>query len=233
MWTVDVLLEGTSYSSTCTLLTSRAHRVLVDTGLSIQEGDLRKALARRGLEPADIDLVVNTHLHLDHCGNNSLFTRAAIVMSKAEWTWTCAFYDSIFSTKTPELVVATSYPEFASHHLPTRTIRNVARLAKLFWKAERLGGLDQIRWLEATDVPAGLTVIASPGHTPHHVSIRVEAEVPTLVTGDAVLAEAATAKVRTMIPYNNAQFLATRDELLSSAAASFRDTGRRSSTVPA
>ncbi len=30
----------------------------------------------RGLGPEDIDTVVNTHPHPDHCGNNHLFTKA-------------------------------------------------------------------------------------------------------------------------------------------------------------
>lgn len=65
--------------------------VLVDTGLDEDElmvpagfyeetglkpEPLREGLSRQGLQPGDIDLVINTHLHDDHCGNNRLFTTA-------------------------------------------------------------------------------------------------------------------------------------------------------------
>ena len=34
--------------------------------------DILSQLASRGLDPADIDIVINTHLHFDHCGGNTL-----------------------------------------------------------------------------------------------------------------------------------------------------------------
>jgi glyoxylase-like metal-dependent hydrolase (beta-lactamase superfamily II) len=213
-WTVDLLLEGTPYSSSCTLLSNRTHQVVVDTGLSIQEGDLLHALRAKGLEPGDIEIVVNTHLHVDHCGNNAAFSRAAIFMSQAEWRWTDAFYTALFNSRAPERVAPEFYPEVASYGLKTRTIRNVARMARLFWKRDRLGRPEQFHWLETSNLPAGLEVLSTPGHTPHHVSIRVSAPLPVIVAGDAVLAEDAEAKIRTMIPYARAQFLATRQTLL-------------------
>src|SRR5262249_10206249 len=36
-------------------------------------------LATLGLEPGDIDLVVCSHLHPDHCGCNEFFTRATVM----------------------------------------------------------------------------------------------------------------------------------------------------------
>jgi glyoxylase-like metal-dependent hydrolase (beta-lactamase superfamily II) len=213
-WSVDVLLVGTGYSSTCTLITNDEHRVVVDTGLSVQEDDLVDALARHHLTPADVDIVINTHLHVDHCGNNSVFPRASIFASKAEWEWTHAFYEALFNTRTPEKAAPEFYPELAAHGLKTRTIRNTARMARLFWHPERLGVEARRRWLEAAKLPAGLNVLPTPGHTPHHLSIRVEAPEPVIIAGDAVLAEDADAKVKTMIPFSRAQFAATRQGLL-------------------
>jgi len=57
-------------------------------------------------------------------------------------------------------------------------------------------------------------MLPTPGHTPHHLSIRVEAPEPVIVAGDAVLAEDADAKVKTMIPFSRAQFAATRQALI-------------------
>jgi glyoxylase-like metal-dependent hydrolase (beta-lactamase superfamily II) len=41
-----------------------------------------KALADLGLEGSDIDIIVNTHSHPDHCANNRLFSRAKTVYPK-------------------------------------------------------------------------------------------------------------------------------------------------------
>jgi N-acyl homoserine lactone hydrolase len=59
--------------SSVTLITSSI-RIVVDTGLKGEEGIILDALARKGLGPEEIDLLINTHSHLDHCGNNHLFS---------------------------------------------------------------------------------------------------------------------------------------------------------------
>jgi N-acyl homoserine lactone hydrolase len=66
--------------SSVTLVTSGPRKIVVDTGLEGEEELIIDALARRGLMPGDIDTVVNTHLHPDHCGNNHLFSRAVRLM---------------------------------------------------------------------------------------------------------------------------------------------------------
>lgn len=213
-WIVTPLVEGAGYSSSCTLLTRGSERVLVDTGLSIEESELQTALSRAGLVPDDIDLVINTHLHLDHCGNNALFHRARIAFSQREWRWTDAFYTAIFSSSTPERAALEFYPELAGHGIKSRTIRNVARLARMFWSRDRLGAERQFHWLEDDPLPSGLTILETPGHTPHHVSLAVASSPPVIIAGDAVLHESLDAKVRTMIPYSAAEFAATREQLL-------------------
>jgi glyoxylase-like metal-dependent hydrolase (beta-lactamase superfamily II) len=215
LWSVDVLLEGSESSSTCTLLTGGGHRVIVDTGLSHQEDALVRALTARRLRPADVDIVINTHLHVDHCGNNSIFSNAVVLFSQREWKWTEAFYAAMFSSAAPESVMPEFYPEIALHGLKARTIRNLARLAQTFWDPARLGGELQRRWLETSALPDGLTLLATPGHTPHHVSIRVAADNPVIVAGDAVLAEAESTSIRTMVPFSRAQFAETREALLA------------------
>lgn len=69
--------------------------VLVDTGIG--EGneyiekvyapthfDLTEALKGCGVKPADIFIVINSHLHFDHCGNNQLFPDTRIYAGAAE-----------------------------------------------------------------------------------------------------------------------------------------------------
>jgi len=81
------------------LLRGEGRVALVDTGLSEDEvmdqpdferetgmraKPLTDCLAEHGLTPADVDTVVNTHLHDDHCGNNLLFENAAFHVQRAE-----------------------------------------------------------------------------------------------------------------------------------------------------
>jgi glyoxylase-like metal-dependent hydrolase (beta-lactamase superfamily II) len=64
--------------SSVTLVAIGRRRIIVDTGLA-DEGELIDlALRRLNLSPEDIDTVVNTHSHPDHCGNNHLFAEARV-----------------------------------------------------------------------------------------------------------------------------------------------------------
>ena len=75
------------------LVRSQGKTILVDTGygrklsdkayqiagLDRPNGDLLAGLERLEVSPADIDIVVNTHLHADHCGGNTLFQSQKLV----------------------------------------------------------------------------------------------------------------------------------------------------------
>jgi glyoxylase-like metal-dependent hydrolase (beta-lactamase superfamily II) len=45
---------------------------------------LKNSLETEGLSADDISIVINTHLHVDHCGNNKLFKNAKFVVQNAE-----------------------------------------------------------------------------------------------------------------------------------------------------
>jgi N-acyl homoserine lactone hydrolase len=62
--------------SSITLIVSGSRRIIVDTGLQGEDAQIEDALSQRGLLPGDIDLLVNTHAHPDHTGNNYLFYNA-------------------------------------------------------------------------------------------------------------------------------------------------------------
>jgi glyoxylase-like metal-dependent hydrolase (beta-lactamase superfamily II) len=68
--------------SSVTLIISGRHKIIVDSGLLGEEELICKALAELGMKPEDIDCIVNTHSHPDHCGNNHLFSRAKILAAK-------------------------------------------------------------------------------------------------------------------------------------------------------
>lgn len=212
-WTVDLLLAGTFYSSTSTLLTNRSHKILIDTGLSVQENELLAALRARGLDLADIDIIINTHLHVDHCSNNALFPRARIFLSQAEWRWTHALYQTLLESPAPDRVLPRFYPEIQSYDLPSRRIRKVISLVRRLWDPGRLGTEERFRWLENDALPAGLEILPTPGHTPYHISVRIGSP-PIIVAGDAVLNHSNEEQVATMVPYSKGQYLATRAALL-------------------
>ena len=46
--------------------------------------DIVAGLAQHGLRPEDVDVVVLTHLHYDHVGNNELFTNAQFFVQASE-----------------------------------------------------------------------------------------------------------------------------------------------------
>jgi len=62
-------------------------RILVDTGMTDLHpaaADMDPRLEPLTLDPASIDVVVNTHLHFDHCGGNHLFAGKKIYVQRRE-----------------------------------------------------------------------------------------------------------------------------------------------------
>lgn len=73
--------------STVVLIECGGIRVLVDTAGFGARGLLLSALSRKGIRPEQIDFVLFTHLHFDHCANFDLFPQAAYVCSRTEWEY--------------------------------------------------------------------------------------------------------------------------------------------------
>jgi glyoxylase-like metal-dependent hydrolase (beta-lactamase superfamily II) len=61
--------------STSTLITGTS-LILVDTSSNARRSSLVNGLRSLGVRPEDIEVVISTHLHHDHVGNNDLFPRA-------------------------------------------------------------------------------------------------------------------------------------------------------------
>jgi glyoxylase-like metal-dependent hydrolase (beta-lactamase superfamily II) len=72
-------------------------KILVDTGLEqfvvppevgtehgVEILEFEDALDSKGLEPEDIDIIIHTHLHNDHCENDYKCTNAKVYVQKAE-----------------------------------------------------------------------------------------------------------------------------------------------------
>jgi glyoxylase-like metal-dependent hydrolase (beta-lactamase superfamily II) len=143
------------------VLRSAGQTILVDTGLGPRKrsgfppGNLNKTMQDSGIAPEDIDVVVHTHLHIDHVGWNTVdndkgepeifFPRARFVIQQPEWNYWMQ----------PEKV-----NEPGNEHLKqcVEPLTDSGRIQ--FFNGE-----------EAFD--ENLTFIATPGHTPGHVSIGI------------------------------------------------------------
>ena len=76
------------------VVTHSGGAALVDTGVGgpqdalddwrVVNRSVADALAELDMTPADIGLVINTHLHFDHCGQNSVFRHAPHYVQRAE-----------------------------------------------------------------------------------------------------------------------------------------------------
>jgi N-acyl homoserine lactone hydrolase len=72
----------------------RAGAIMVDTGVGwptelVQEWKvvnrhMADAMAEHDLSPADVKIVINSHLHFDHCGQNAVFKHAPFYVQRSE-----------------------------------------------------------------------------------------------------------------------------------------------------
>lgn len=143
------------------LVRSHEKLILIETGVGDKDGGRRQAspvedgnllahLSALGIQPEEIDIVVNTHLHADHCGWNTLaegerivptFPRARYLIQRGEW-------------------------EAATH--PNERTRAT-------YLAENLVPLEKAGVLELIDgelsVTPEITIISTQGHTEDHASV--------------------------------------------------------------
>jgi glyoxylase-like metal-dependent hydrolase (beta-lactamase superfamily II) len=116
-------------------------------------GSLLQNLAREGIRPEDVDIVVNTHLHFDHAGGNTVisegkpapaFPRARYLLQKGEW-------------------------QVASR--PNERTRAT-------YLAENFEPLDDARQVELVEGEAeiikGLRLLPAPGHTADHCIVEMD-----------------------------------------------------------
>lgn len=149
------------------LILAPGRKILVDPGIGEREagkfgehyaiehaGNLDRELARSGVMPEEIDIVINTHLHWDHSGAGirltpegglvPAFPNAVYLVQKGEWETACR----------PDEWTRASYV-FQGEPVLVRA-----------GQLELLHG-------EAEIVP-GVRVIRTPGHTPFHQSVLIE-----------------------------------------------------------
>ncbi len=121
-------------------------------------------MARRGIRPEDVDIVINTHLHFDHCGGNTIyrdgkltltFPRAQYFLQKGEWD--------------------------EANHPNERT-----RASYLPENLEPLADSSQMELVEGeAEVIKGVRILPAPGHTAHHAIVELASAGQTaLYVGD-------------------------------------------------
>lgn len=152
----------------CLLIESSEQRVLVDTGFGDKlsekersfislEGERRllNSLERLGIGPLDVDLVINTHLHGDHCGGNTRYEDGEPV---ATFPWATYCVQRL---------------ELADASFPNERTRGTYH-AENFQPLERAGQL-RVLWGD-TRLTDEIRVVVTPGHTRAHQSIFVESQ---------------------------------------------------------
>lgn len=115
---------------------------------------LEDAIAAAGFSAADIDIVIDTHLHFDHAGGNTYrdaegqvrpsFPNAEYYVQKGEWEFAHLHNERIQA----------SYPR---HNF------------------DPIAEAGAFRFLEGEqEIVPGVRVVPTPGHTPHHQSVIIE-----------------------------------------------------------
>lgn len=144
------------------------HNIVVDTGYGsksshrvreimgiIETGQLPERLRERGVDPAHVDLVINTHLHFDHAGGNTIknseravpaFPNATYVVQRGEWE---------DANNPNERTRATYLPE----------------------NFRPLGDTGRLELIEGdTQITPHVRCLLTPGHTPSHQSVLIESD---------------------------------------------------------
>ncbi len=150
------------------LVQAHGRNIIIDTGYGDKLSDKQRTymqmdrsgggliggLARLGLTPEDINLVIDTHLHGDHCGGNTQLDddgRVVPVFPNAEY-----------------VVQRREYQDASQPNERTRA----TYLAPNFQPLIESG---QMRLLDGeTEFAPGICGVLTPGHTPGHMSVRLE-----------------------------------------------------------
>jgi glyoxylase-like metal-dependent hydrolase (beta-lactamase superfamily II) len=149
-----------SLSMTSFLVRASGHTILVDTGMGAKDrpyfpkGRLLEALEEAGVRPGDVDIVVVTHIHVDHVGGHTVregdawvpaFPKAKHIFAQKEWEyWT-----------QPEVANAPANPFVVDCVLPLDGKADIDLVAGDY------------------NVTDEITMLPTPGHTPAHSSFMI------------------------------------------------------------
>jgi glyoxylase-like metal-dependent hydrolase (beta-lactamase superfamily II) len=162
------------FETWCLLIETEKQRILVDTGYGDKisekergfislEGERRllSGLERLGIGALDVDLVINTHLHGDHCGGNTRYDENGELVPTFPWATYCVQRLELADASFPNERTRGTY--FAENFRPLEE----AGQLRVLWGDTRL--TDEVR------------VVVTPGHTRAHQCVVVESEGQTAV----------------------------------------------------
>lgn len=98
--------------SNVALITTESERILFDTGAMSVRLNLLHALKKHSVRPRDVNKVVFSHLHYDHCDNAFLFPNATFFVSEDEWA---------YATNGDDLLIPYGIVDFLKGHNLTLT----------------------------------------------------------------------------------------------------------------
>jgi glyoxylase-like metal-dependent hydrolase (beta-lactamase superfamily II) len=166
--------RGTRVTVHPVLILDPQGQLLVDTGLPGQGETLRRLLAQHGAQPATVRWLVLTHQDLDHIGNAPEVVAesgAEVYAHRADAPFIEG--ERLLLKLAPERLATLApearafFEEWAKH--PPRV-----RVSRLVEDGQTL------------PVAGGVRVVYTPGHTPGHLSLYLEAH-RVLVAGDALV----------------------------------------------
>ena len=131
--------------------------------------DFLDRLASTGVQPSEVDYVVNTHLHFDHVG------------------WHTRLVDGVWQPTFPAARYVMSANEFGYWQAsPKHEIEDqLAGFADSVAPVHDAGLVDLVS--DDHVVSDGVRIVPSPGHTPYHVSVVIESRGQTaVITGDVM-----------------------------------------------
>ena len=158
---------------------------IIDTGM-VGNPQLPAWLQELGYNPADVSLVINTHLHQDHVGGNRLFTNARILVSRRELVYEADFNQLLQETGDP-IATLRSLGRLV-HESDDRLAWDWKRLAEQYPTPSLVGDRAQLEFLEdEPSLPPQISFIRVPGHSIDSQAILLQGSCRTaLVTGDAL-----------------------------------------------
>ena len=159
-----------------------AKTALVDCGYASSYEAVLEGLAAVGVSASDVDYVIPTHVHLDHAGGAGLLLKRmprATVLAQEKGV--------------PHLIDPTRLVESATRVFGRDAIDTFGIPVGI--EKERITAVGEEEHLDLGGV--SLTMVHSPGHAPHQLSVLVEEE-KLLLTADAV--GIVYPAVRSMIP---------------------------------